>query len=64
MRTAAILNPDSVPLRLRRAATASAAGSLVHRWLVTCIAKLIAARRARQSAAIDRAFRSGIAAID
>jgi len=65
MRTAPVLTPDDAVLRAGRDdANVAAARPSVRRWLVTFVAKLIAAHRARQLAAVHRALRSGLAAID
>jgi hypothetical protein len=46
------------------AAAPTVAGSPDRRLLLAIVARLIAAHRARQAAAVDRALRHGLAAID
>jgi hypothetical protein len=65
MRAAAVLTPNGAFLRPGQAVTsAAAAETSARRGLVAIIARLVAAHRARQVAAVDRVLRSGLAAID
>jgi hypothetical protein len=66
---ASVAPQGAVPWSARSGLTAAAAapavaGSPDRRLLLAIVARLIAAHRARQAAAVDRALRHGLAAID